>query len=144
MAFLEDGEIAEVRAGAFRILDAAARPLRRATRLITWDAVAAQKGGYRHFMLKEIHEQPQAVTDTLRGRVALESGAINVAELNLAEDQLARTGKDPPRGLRDRVARRAGGQVPDRGAGAYPAEVDYGSESATAPRSWERIRYWSR
>ena len=76
VAFLEDGEIAEVSADGFRILDSERRAVTRPTRRITWDAVAAQKGGYRHFMLKEIHEQPQAVTDTLRGRIGLESGAV--------------------------------------------------------------------
>ena len=128
VAFLEDGEIAEVRAGAFRILDATARPLTRATRRITWDAVAAQKGGYRHFMLKEIHEQPQAVTDTLRGRVALESGAINVAELNLTEEQLARTGRIHLVGCGTAWHAALVGKFLIEELARIPAEVDYGSE----------------
>lgn len=88
VAFLEDGEIAEVRSDGFRILDHESNPLDRATKRITWDALAAQKGGFRHFMLKEIHEQPQAVTDTLRGRISLKSGEARLEEINLSRDEL--------------------------------------------------------
>ena len=128
VAFLEDGEIAEVRADGFRILDAAARPLTRATRRITWDAVAAQKGGYRHFMLKEIHEQPQAVTDTLRGRIALEAGAINVADLNLTEERLAHTRKIHLVGCGTAWHAALVGKFLIEELARIPAEVDYGSE----------------
>ncbi len=128
VAFLEDGEVAEVRADGFRILDATARPLTRATRRITWDAVAAQKGGYRHFMLKEIHEQPQAVTDTLRGRIALESGAINVADLNLTEERLAHTRKIHLVGCGTAWHAALVGKFLIEELARIPAEVDYGSE----------------
>ncbi len=128
VAFLEDGEIAEVRADGFRILDADARPLKRTTKRITWDAVAAQKGGYRHFMLKEIHEQPQAVTDTLRGRISLESGAINLPELNLTEDQLARTRKIHLVGCGTAWHAALVGKFLIEELARIPAEVDYGSE----------------
>ena len=128
VAFLEDGEIAEVRADGFRILDADARPLKRTTKRITWDAVAAQKGGYRHFMLKEIHEQPQAVTDTLRGRISLESGAINLAELNLTEDQLTRTRKIHLVGCGTAWHAALVGKFLIEELARIPVEVDYGSE----------------
>ena len=128
VAFLEDGEIAEVRADGFRILDADARPLKRTTKRITWDAVAAQKGGYRHFMLKEIHEQPQAVTDTLRGRISLESGAINLPELNLTEDQLARTRKIHLVGCGTAWHAALVGKFLIEELARIPVEVDYGSE----------------
>ena len=128
VAFLEDGEIAEVRADGFRILDADARPLKRTTKRITWDAVAAQKGGYRHFMLKEIHEQPQAVTDTLRGRISIESGAINLAELNLTEDQLTRTRKIHLVGCGTAWHAALVGKFLIEELARIPAEVDYGSE----------------
>ena len=128
VAFLEDGEIAEVRADGFRILDADARPLKRTTKRITWDAVAAQKGGYRHFMLKEIHEQPQAVTDTLRGRISIESGAINLAELNLTEDQLTRTRKIHLVGCGTAWHAALVGKFLIEELARIPVEVDYGSE----------------
>ncbi|HSD10091.1 MAG TPA: glutamine--fructose-6-phosphate transaminase (isomerizing) [Candidatus Binatia bacterium] len=82
MIFLEDGEIAEVTREAVTLSDFAGRPRTRPPRRVTWDAVTAQKGGYRHFLLKEIHEQPQALIDTLRGRIRLESGDVDLAELN--------------------------------------------------------------
>ncbi len=128
VAFLEDGEIAEVRVDGFRILDSRARTVARPTKRITWDAVAAQKGGYRHFMLKEIHEQPQAVTDTLRGRIALESGAVEVAELNLTEDQLARTRKIHLVGCGTAWHAALVGKFLIEELARIPAEVDYGSE----------------
>ena len=128
VAFLEDGEIAEVRADGYRILDSGTRTVSRPTRRITWDAVAAQKGGYRHFMLKEIHEQPQAVTDTLRGRISLETGAINVAELNLTEDQLARTRKIHLVGCGTAWHAALVGKFLIEELARIPAEVDYGSE----------------
>jgi glucosamine--fructose-6-phosphate aminotransferase (isomerizing) len=55
---------------------------------ITWSPAMAEKGGYKHFMLKEIHEQPRAVADTLRGRFDLESGAVNLEEFGLQEEDL--------------------------------------------------------
>ena len=128
VAFLEDGEIAEVRADGYRILDANARTLTRPTRRITWDAVAAQKGGYRHFMLKEIHEQPQAVADTLRGRISLESGGVHAAELNLTEDQLAGTRRIHLVGCGTAWHAALVGKFLIEELARIPAEVDYGSE----------------
>ncbi len=128
VAYLEDGEIAEVRADGFRIFDAAARPLSRATRRIAWDALAAQKGGYRHFMLKEIHEQPLAVTDTLRGRIALASGTVDVAESNLTRDRLARTRKIHLVGCGTAWHAALVGKFLIEALARIPAEVDYGSE----------------
>ena len=72
MMFLEEGEIADVTTGGARLLDLEGRSISREPRQITWSAVQAEKAGYKHFMLKEIHEQPRAVTDTLRGRLSLE------------------------------------------------------------------------
>ena len=128
VAFLEDGEIAEVRADGFRILDSDARTLKRSTKRITWDALAAQKDGYRHFMLKEIHEQPQAVTDTLRGRISLDSGAIHLPELNLTEDQLAHTRKIHLVGCGTAWHAALVGKFLIEELARIPVEVDYGSE----------------
>ena len=128
VVFLEDGELADVRADGFRILDSESRPLERGTRRITWDAIAAQKGGYRHFMLKEIHEQPQAVTDTLRGRTSLDPGALDFAGPDLTQDRLARTRKVHLVGCG--TAWHAGlvGKFLLEELAGIPVEVDYGSE----------------
>src|SRR5207302_4426224 len=72
MIFLEEGEIAEVRKTGIELIDLEGRTITRSAREITWSAVSAEKAGYKHFMLKEIHEQARAVTDTLRGRLSVE------------------------------------------------------------------------
>ena len=90
MLFLEDGEIAEVTRDAVTLFDFEGQPRKRAPRRVTWDAVTAQKGGYKHFLLKEIHEQPQALIDTLRGRIRLESGDVHLAELEPIAARLER------------------------------------------------------
>jgi glutamine---fructose-6-phosphate transaminase (isomerizing) len=79
--FLDDGELAVVTPHAVRILGPDGEERRRAPERIAWDPVQAEKGGYRHFMLKEIHEQPRAVRDTLLGRVSLDEGEVILGEL---------------------------------------------------------------
>jgi glutamine---fructose-6-phosphate transaminase (isomerizing) len=72
--YLEDGDVAEVRRGGVVLTDRAGAAVSRPRRTIEWNAAQAEKAGYPHFMLKEIFEQPQAVTDTLRGRLSAETG----------------------------------------------------------------------
>jgi glucosamine--fructose-6-phosphate aminotransferase (isomerizing) len=67
--FLEDGDIAELTREGVKVSDLEGHPLARPPRTLTWTAAQAEKAGFPHFMLKEIHEQPRAVTDTLRGRL---------------------------------------------------------------------------
>jgi glucosamine--fructose-6-phosphate aminotransferase (isomerizing) len=76
--FLEEGELAELGPGTVKLSRLDGTPVSRAPRRITWDAAQAEKGGYPHFMLKEIHEQPRAITDTLRGRLRPESGEADL------------------------------------------------------------------
>ncbi len=83
MVFLADGELAELTREGFRLWDSAGAPVERASRRIDWSPVQAEKGGYKHFMLKEIFEQPRALEDTLRGRLALERSGVVEAELGL-------------------------------------------------------------
>jgi glucosamine--fructose-6-phosphate aminotransferase (isomerizing) len=83
VVILEDGEVATVTAGGVEVSTLADEPVQRDPVRILWDPIMAEKGGYRHFMLKEIYEQPRAVTDTMRGRVAPEQGSIVLAEITL-------------------------------------------------------------
>lgn len=62
--------------------------IERQTETVNWNAAMAEKGGYKHFMLKEIYEQPQAITNTISGRINPESGEVNLPELNLAADDV--------------------------------------------------------
>jgi glucosamine--fructose-6-phosphate aminotransferase (isomerizing) len=84
---LKDGELAEVTRNGVTIENGNGEPLEKEIYRVEWDAVAAEKEGYDHFMLKEIHEQPKAIRDTLRGRLTAD-GLVNLAELNLAEDEI--------------------------------------------------------
>ncbi|HET6284201.1 MAG TPA: glutamine--fructose-6-phosphate transaminase (isomerizing) [Polyangia bacterium] len=88
--FLEDGDIAEVRAGSVKLSNLAGQPIERPAKTITWDAAAAEKGGYPHFMLKEIHEQPRAIADTLRARLRLETGDADLEGFELGMRDLRR------------------------------------------------------
>ncbi len=66
---------------------------------ITWDPIMAEKGGFKHFMLKEIFEQPRAVRDTTLGRVSLDSGKVFLDEMDITEDEfrkLRRRSTSPP------------------------------------------------
>ena len=90
MVLLEDGEIGVVTSSGVRVsaLDGSERdpaPVR-----ITWDATMAEKGGYPHFMLKEMHEQARAVTDTFVGRVVPEVGAVTIPEAGMTDDLVRR------------------------------------------------------
>jgi glucosamine--fructose-6-phosphate aminotransferase (isomerizing) len=74
---MEDGELAELSAQGVKLMNFAGAPIERPPRQIEWDAVAATKAGYQHYLRKEISEQPQAWIDTLSGRVSVGSSAVN-------------------------------------------------------------------
>ncbi len=76
VVFLEDGQVAVVRANEVTFTDFAGRQVTPAVQRVTWDPVLAEKGGFKHFMLKEIHEQPHAIRETLAGRVSLDEGRV--------------------------------------------------------------------
>jgi glucosamine--fructose-6-phosphate aminotransferase (isomerizing) len=90
VVFLEEGEMAILSGNGLVIKDADAKPVTRAATRITWDAAAAEKGGYPHFMLKEIHEQPQAILDTMRGRYTYERGEADLPDIGITPAQLAK------------------------------------------------------
>ncbi len=85
--FLNDGEIAVLRRDSVKIMDFEGREISREPTVIRWDPITAQKQGFKHFMLKEIHEQPQAVANTLHGRLDLESGRIYLDEIELSPER---------------------------------------------------------
>jgi glucosamine--fructose-6-phosphate aminotransferase (isomerizing) len=83
MIFLEDGDMAELTADGARIETVAGEKVKRAAKRINWNPLQAEKGGFKHFMLKEIFEQPRAVEDTIRGRIELEAGNVVESEMGL-------------------------------------------------------------
>jgi len=86
VVILEDDEVAVVTAQGVELSTLRDEPVQRDPVRILWDPIMAEKGGYRHFMLKEIHEQPRAITDTFRGRIAPETGSIVLPDVNLDPD----------------------------------------------------------
>ncbi len=88
--FLDEGETVELTVDGVRLADLSGKPITRATRRITWDATQAEKNGYPHFMLKEIHEQPRAISDTLRGRLRPDSGDADLDGWELGSHPLRR------------------------------------------------------
>jgi len=107
--FLADGDVAVITPRGVHLSDLHGRPVTRAVQHVTWDPIMAEKGGYKHFMLKEIFEQPRAVRDTTLGRISVDSGRVFLDEMQLSEEEL--------RNVRqvEKLAR-------------LPVEVDYGSE----------------
>ncbi|TAL12449.1 MAG: glutamine--fructose-6-phosphate transaminase (isomerizing) [Nitrospirae bacterium] len=85
--FLEDGETAVLSEKAWSFKDADGKSVKPTVKRITWDAASAEKGGYPHFMLKEIHEQPQTLLDTMRGRYTHESGDADLPDIGLTPEQ---------------------------------------------------------
>ena len=81
--FLEDNDMAVMKDGTLTITDVNEEPVERKVQIINWSGAMAEKGGYKHFMLKEIFEQPRAISDTLIGRVKEERGEVDFEELKL-------------------------------------------------------------
>src|SRR5207237_1671500 len=90
MMFLEEGELADIRKSGVVVTDLDGKKVERAPKVITWSSVMAEKAGFKHFMLKEIHEQPRAVTDTLRGRLSPDTGDVTIDGIELDLQQIKR------------------------------------------------------
>lgn len=84
---LKDGNIARIYADRIEVLDCSGAPLESEVERITWDADAAEKGGYPHFMLKEIHEQPRAIRETIAGRISEIDGDVRLS-LGISEEEI--------------------------------------------------------
>src|SRR5579872_5514859 len=126
--FLADGDIAVLTKGGVRVMDHDAKPLHRPAQHVAWDPIMAEKGGYKHFMQKEIFEQPRAMRDTLLGRISQDTGRIFLGDMQITEQQfreftsvrIVACGTSWHAGL-------AGKFMIERLA-RLPVEVDYGSE----------------
>ncbi len=126
--FLGDGDLAVITPEGVKLSDFEGSPIQRQVQHITWDPIMAEKGGFKHFMLKEIFEQPRAVRDTTIGRVSLDSGKIFLDDMDITEAEfkalkkvnIAACGTSWHAGL-------AGKFMLERLA-RIPVEVDYASE----------------
>src|SRR5262249_16179190 len=91
--FLADGDLAVVTPQGVHLSDFDGRPISRHIQHVTWDPIMAEKGGFKHFMLKEIYEQPRAVRDTTLGRVSQDTGHIFLDEMDISEAELRAAAK---------------------------------------------------
>jgi glucosamine--fructose-6-phosphate aminotransferase (isomerizing) len=91
--YLDNGELAEITAEETRVWGLSGKVLDKEVTLISWDPESAEKGGYSHFMLKEIHEQPNAIRKTIEGRVEADSHKIHFDELNLTDEEMKKVNR---------------------------------------------------
>lgn len=126
--YLGEREIAILTKDSVRVTDFDGNAVEPKQQRITWDPIAAEKGGFKHFMLKEIYEQPRAVRDTVQGRVSLDTGKVYLDAMNISEDdfkavrsiKIAACGTSWHAGI-------AGKYMLEQLA-RIPVEVDYASE----------------
>ncbi|HEY3150921.1 MAG TPA: glutamine--fructose-6-phosphate transaminase (isomerizing) [Candidatus Binatia bacterium] len=128
VTFLEDGEIGEVTLGSYRLFDGKGKAIQRPVKEITWDAVAARKGGFPHFMLKEIHDQPRALADTFRGRISLKDGQVSLEDIKLTASQVKNIKRFHLVACGTAWHACLVGKFMLEEIAGIPAEVDYGSE----------------
>jgi glucosamine--fructose-6-phosphate aminotransferase (isomerizing) len=126
--FLADGDLAVLTPNGVQLTDFDGHPVTRRIQHINWDPILAEKGGFRHFMIKEIFEQPRAVRDTMLGRFSAETGAVYLDEMEITEADFRsfREVKIVAAGT-SRHAGLAGRSMIERLA-RIPVEVDYASE----------------
>ena len=89
MIILEEGDFAEITVDAC-VIENNGAPVAREVHTITWDPMTAQKGGFKHFMLKEIHDQSRAVSDTFCGRIQQEEGVVSIPEITMSDEDMRR------------------------------------------------------
>jgi glutamine---fructose-6-phosphate transaminase (isomerizing) len=128
MFFLADGDMAVLTEAGVQLCDFHGRPVKRQVQHVLWDPIMAEKGGYKHFMLKEIFEQPRAIRDTILGRVGQESGRIFLDEMDITAKQFQsfREIKIIACGTSWHAA--LAGKFMIEKLARIPVEVDYGSE----------------
>jgi len=128
MFFLADGDMAVLTPAGVRLSDFQGRPVNRQVTHVLWDPIMAEKGGYKHFMLKEIFEQPRAVRDTMLGRVGQETGRIFLDEMDIRAADFARFRQVKIIACGTSWHAGLAGKIMIEKLARIPVEVDYGSE----------------
>ncbi|MCC6859208.1 MAG: glutamine--fructose-6-phosphate transaminase (isomerizing) [Bryobacterales bacterium] len=126
--FLGDGDMAVLTPDGVRLSDFDGRPINRPLSRILWDPIMAEKGGFKHFMLKEIYEQPRAVRDTTLGRVGQEDGRIFLDEMDLTPRQFREFHQVKIVACGTSWHAALAGKFMIEKLARIPVEVDYGSE----------------
>ena len=128
VVFLENGDLARLTPDGVEIRDRTGKPVQRPVQRLNWDPIQAEKGGYKHFMLKEIHDQPQAVQDTFAGRVDFEMAEILFDSVKLTQEELQRVERLHLLACGTSWHSALVGKFLIEEIARLPVEVDYGSE----------------
>src|SRR5437763_1319497 len=126
--FLADGDLATITPGGVKLCDFQGRPIERQVQHITWDPIMAEKGGFKHFMLKEIYEQPRAVRETTVGRTSLDSGRVFLEEMEITEAEFKAADKINVAACGTSWHAGLMGKFMIERLARLPVEVDYASE----------------
>jgi glucosamine--fructose-6-phosphate aminotransferase (isomerizing) len=126
--FLADGDMAIVTADGVQLTDFDGKPVVRQVQHVMWDPILAEKGGFKHFMLKEIYEQPRAVRDTTLGRVSQETGHIFLDQMEISEAEFRAAGKINIIACGTSWHAGQAGKFMIETLARVPVEVDYASE----------------
>src|SRR6266404_1609109 len=127
--FLGDGELAIINKDAVRVIDFEGNSVQPSIQRITWDPIMAEKGGFKHFMLKEIYEQPRSVRDTVQGRISLDSGRVFLDEMkNITESEFKRITSIKIAACGTSWHAGLAGKYMIEQLARVPVEVDYASE----------------
>ncbi len=126
--FLGDGEIAVLTKDSVRVTDFYGSPVKPQQQRITWDPIMAEKGGFKHFMLKEIYEQPRAIRDTVQGRISLDTGRVYLDEMNITESEFKRITSIKIAACGTSWHAGLAGKYMIEQLARVPVEVDYASE----------------
>ncbi|HLG58384.1 MAG TPA: glutamine--fructose-6-phosphate transaminase (isomerizing) [Vicinamibacterales bacterium] len=128
VVFLGDEEMAIITRSGVTFTDYSGRAVSKTTQRVLWDPIAAEKGGHKHFMLKEIFEQPSAARDTILGRVSLDRGEIFLEDLNVSADSFRALHKVTIIACGTSWHAALVGKYLIETLAQVPVEVDYGSE----------------
>jgi len=126
--FLADGDLAIITPSGVQLTDFDARPIQRQVQRVTWDPIQAEKGGFKHFMLKEIYEQPRAVRDTTLGRISQDSGRVFLEEMQVTDDDFRKADKVNIAACGTSWHAGLAGKFMIERLARVPVEVDYASE----------------
>jgi glutamine---fructose-6-phosphate transaminase (isomerizing) len=126
--FLGDGDVAVLTAEGVKLTDFHGNPVERPLETIQWDPIQAEKGGYKHFMLKEIFEQPRAVRDTTLGRISLETGKVFLSEMKITDAQFRSANQIHIAACGTSWHAALAGKYMIERLARVPVEVDYASE----------------
>jgi len=126
--FLADGDMAVLTTSGVALTDFDGKPIERPLQRITWDPIQAEKGGYKHFMLKEIFEQPRSIRDTTLGRTSLDTGKVFLAEMKIPDETFRKARNIHIAACGTSWHAATAGKFMIERLARMPVEVDYASE----------------